>query len=115
MNSESLETADLEQEPLGNHLSNHSEEHDCHNENVSENEETLPEETTYCLQSKWLKIKHLQHISRALGLTRDASAAQTRKLIERKLTEMDRQPSDVQFIIQGTDGDGNIFLVDETE
>ena len=27
---------------------------------------------------------------------------------------MDRQPSDVQVIIQGTNGDGNIYLVDET-
>ena len=27
---------------------------------------------------------------------------------------MDRQPSDVQVITQGTNGDGNIFLVDET-
>ena len=47
-------------------------------------------------------------------MARDAPASQTRKLIGGKLVEMDRQSSDVQVIIQGTNGDGNIYLVDET-
>ena len=117
MNShaESVETADREEDPPGDHLPDHSEEHNSHNENdVSGNEETLPEGTTYSLHSKRLRIKQLQRIAGALGLARDTPASQTRKLIEGKLVEMDRQPSDVQVIIQGTNRDGNIYLVDET-
>ena len=95
-------------------LSNHSEGHDSHDEVVPDSEELLPEGTTYSLHSKKLKTKQLQRIAGALGLARDVPAAQTRKLIEGKLVEMDRQPSNVQVIIQGTDGDGNMYLVDET-
>ena len=96
------------------HLSSHSEERDSRDENASGNEETLPEGTTYSLYSKRLRSKHLQRIAGSLSLATDASAAQTRKLIEGKLVEMGRQPSDVQVITQGNNGDGNIFLVDET-
>ena len=75
MNShpESIETTDREEDPPGDHLSNHSEEHDSHNENdVSGNDETLPEGTTYSLHSKRLRIKQLQRIAGALGLARRA-------------------------------------------
>ena len=96
------------------HVSSHSEERDSRDENASGNEETLPEGTTYSLYSKRLRSKHLQRIAGSLSLATDASAAQTRKLIEGKLVEMGRQPSDVQVITQGNNGDGNIFLVDET-
>ena len=107
--AESVKTVDREQDPPGDHLSNHSEEDNSHNENVSDNEETLPEGTAYTLHSKWLRIKHLQHIAGALGLVRDVPASQTRKLIEGELIEMERQPSNVQVIIQGTNADGNTY------
>ena len=65
----SVETADREEDPPGDHLSNHSEEHDSHNESdVSGNDETLPEGTTYSLHSKRLRTKQLQRITGALGL-----------------------------------------------
>ena len=41
-------------------------------------------------------------------------AAQTWKLIEVKLVEMECRPSDVQIIVQGTHLDGNMFMVDES-
>lgn len=100
-------------EELGEHLSNHSEQ-ESHDESVSDGEETIPKGTPYPLYSKRLRIKCLRRIAGALGLATDASAAQTRKLIEEKLVEMDRQPTDVQVIVQGTNDDGNIFLVDES-
>ena len=88
MNShaESVETTDREEDLPGDHLSNHSEEQDSHNENdVSGNEETLPKGITYSLHSKRLRIKQLQRIAGALGLARDEPASQTRKFIEGSL------------------------------
>ena len=113
MNSqvEPVEIAGADEE-LGEHSSNHSEQ-ESHDENMSDEEEIPPKGTPYSLYSKRLRIKYLQQIAGALGLATDASAAQTRKLIEGKLAEMERQPTDVQVIIQGTNGDDNIFLVDE--
>ena len=46
-------------------------------------------------------------------MTTGASVAQTKKLIEGKLIDMEHQPSDVQVIVQGTNGD-NLYLVDES-
>ena len=97
---------------LTEQLSDHSRE--SHNESTSEDEGSLPQGTPYSLYSKRLRSKCIQRVAGALGLATGASAAQTRKLIEEKLIEMDRQPSEVQIIVQGTNGDGKIYLVDES-
>ena len=97
---------------LTEQLSDHSRE--SHNESTSEDEGSLPQGTPYSLYSKRLRSKCIQRIAGALGLATGASAAQTRKLIEEKLIEMGRQPSEVQIIVQGTNGDGKIYLVDES-
>ena len=107
------QTTAIEQEP-GDRSSNHPDERGSNNESASEGEEILPEGTTYSLYSKQLRTRYLQRMAGALGLAEDVSATQTRKLLEEKLRGMECEPSNVQVIVQGTNDDGNIFLVDET-
>ena len=109
-----VEPVEIANEDQGEHSSHHSEQ-DSRDESESDDAETLPKGTPYSLYSKRLRLKYLQQIAGALDLAKDASATQTRKLIEGKLLDMDRQPTDVQVIVQGTSGDDNIFLVDEGE
>lgn len=51
------------------------------------------------------KKTQLRHIT-ALGLAGNASAEDTRTMIEDKLREMDREPVDVQVVVQDTQRDG---------
>jgi len=80
-------------------------EHESGHDSLSEPEDCMSKGTSYSLHSKRLEVKCLQRMSEAIGLATDAPATQTRKLIEMKLVEMDRLPSDVQVIVQGTDLD----------
>ena len=50
------------------------------------------------LNSKWLQ---LQQIASALQLPTSGTAAVTRQLVEGRLTEMDREPRNVQVVVQG--------------
>ena len=99
---------------MGDRSSNHSGEHESHDESLSQGEEILPKGTLYSLHSKQLRIKCLQRIAGALGLVTNAPAPQTRKLIEANLVDMECRPLDVQVIVQGTHLDGNMVLVDES-
>ena len=49
--------------------------------------------------------------SAMLGLVESASAEDTRTMIERKLREMSKDPTDIHVIVQGT-GDGTFYLVE---
>jgi len=73
--------------------------------------EGIPTGTAYHLNSKRLKTFHLRRIAATLGVVESASAEDTRTIIEGKLCEMGKDPTDVQVIIQGT-GDGTFYLVD---
>ena len=114
MASPTQTTAIEQEQELGDRSSNHPDERGSNDESASEGEETLPEGTTYSIYLKRLRTRYLQRIAGALGLAEDVSAIQTRKLLEEKLREMEREPCNVQVIVQGTNDDGNIFLVDET-
>ena len=81
-------------------------------ETLENTETTVPEGTTYHLNSKRLKTRQLKRIAAALGITESASAEDTRTIIEGKLREMDTDPSEVQVIIQEGDKDnGTLFLM----
>ena len=80
-------------------LSDHPEHAKSNNESSSDGMEGLLQGTAYSLHSKRLKSKNIQRIAGALGLSTGASAAQTRKLIEKKLKETGCQPSQVQVIV----------------
>ena len=79
-------------EDLGEHLSNHSEQ-GSNNKGMSDDEETIPKGTSYPLYSKRLRIKCLRQIAGAMGVAIDVSAAQTRMSLEKKLVEMNWQPT----------------------
>ena len=65
---------------------------------VTDNE--LPEGTAYHMNSRRLKTRQLRQIATALGATTEsASAEDTRIIIEGKLWERDKNPSEVQVII----------------
>jgi len=73
----------------------------------------IPTGTTYHLNSKRLKTRQLRRIATALGLAGNASAEDTRRMIEGKLRELDREPVDVQVIVPDADGDGMLYLIDD--
>ena len=74
-----------------------------------------PEGTTYHINSRRLKTRQIRRIVAALGVTvGSASAEDTRTIVEGKLREMDKNPTEVQVIVQGSDDDnGTLFLIND--
>ena len=66
----------------------------------SPDEFTLPEGTTYHLNSKKLRVKQLRRIAEALNLPSTTSVEDMRRMIEGKLQELDREPTTMQVIVQ---------------
>lgn len=65
------------------------------------NEHEWPEGTAYHINSRRVKMWQLRWIAAALGVTAEsASTEDTRIIIEVKLREMDKDPPEVQVIIQ---------------
>ena len=64
---EMVEKTDIGQ-MMGDHVSNHSGEHESHNKSLSEGEEILPKGIPYSLHLKRLRIKCHQEITGTLGL-----------------------------------------------
>ena len=79
------------------------------------NEDTeLPTGDVYALNSRRLNATHLQCIAESLSLPKGGSMVTTRQLIEGKLIELNRDPSNVQVISQGKDQSVHkLFLVDD--
>ena len=75
--------------------------------------EGVPKGPVYSLNSKRLTALHLQRIADSLGLPTKGSAAVTRQLIEGKLMEMGKEPPNVQVVVQGTDENSVLFLINE--
>ena len=73
----------------------------------------VPKGPVYSLNSKRLTALHLQRIADSLGLPTKGSAAVTRQLIEGKLMEMGKEPPNVQVVVQGTDENSVLFLINE--
>jgi len=73
----------------------------------------VPEGPAYPLTSKRLKVRQLQQIAWNLQLPTSGTAAVTRQLVESKLTEMGREPRNVQVVIKGTGENDSMFLIDE--
>ena len=74
-----------------------------------------PEGTAYHINSRRLKTRQIRRIAAALGVTvGSASAEDTRTIVEGKLREMDKNPTEVQVIVQGSDDDsGTLFLIND--
>ena len=75
--------------------------------------EGVPKGPVYSLNSKRLTTLHLQWIADSLGLPTKGSAAVTRQLIEGKLMEMGKELPNVQVVVQGTDENSVLFLINE--
>ena len=73
------------------------------------------EGTAYHINSRRLKTRQIRRIAAALGVTvGSASAEDTRTIVEGKLREMDKNPTEVQVIVQGSDDDiGTLFLIND--
>ena len=65
-------------------------------------EQTWPEGRTLPLNSRRLDAWHLQQLAVLLELPRNASMDDTRQMIDGKLTEMGKQPQNVQVIVKET-------------
>ena len=63
----------------------------------------IPEGDFYALNSQRLNVTYLQCIANSLSLPMGGLMATTRQLIEGKLIELDREPSNVQIVLQGKD------------
>ena len=62
----------------------------------------VPKGCNYPLNSKCVKIVHLQLTATTLGLLTRGMAVMTRQMIEGKLLEMDWEPKNAQVITQAT-------------
>ena len=62
--------------------------------------EWIPQGQSYPLNSKRLRIVHLQRIAESMELPASGTAAVTRQLIEGKLMEMGKEPRNAQVVIQ---------------
>ena len=68
----------------------------------------------HCLSynSRRLKTRQLRRIAAALGVTvGGASAEDTRTIVEGKLREIDKNPTEVQVIVQGSDDDSQWYVI----
>ena len=78
------------------------------------NTEDLLDGTAYHLNSRRLKTRQLRRVAAAVGLTESASAEDTRTIIEGKLREMDKDPTEVQVVVRDLEGDdGTLFLIND--
>ena len=73
--------------------------------------EWIPQGQSYPLNSKRLRIVHLQRIAESMELPASGTAAVTRQLIEGKLMEMGKEPRNAQVVIQSENS--AIYLIDE--
>ena len=83
---------------------------------AEEDDNEVPLGQTYPLNSKRVKMTHLQRIAESLKLPTTGTAAVTRQLIEEKLLELGREPRNAQVVIQDTSENAHnaaIFLIDE--
>ncbi len=62
--------------------------------------DALPEGLVYPLNSKRLPSRHLHKLAEELGLPSKASADETLQMIEGALVDMNREPQNVQVIVQ---------------
>ena len=78
-------------------------------------ENEWPDGAAYHMNSRRLKTRQLRRIAAALGVTAEsASAEDTRTIIEGKLRERDKNPTEVQVIVQDSDDDGGtLFLIND--
>ena len=74
-----------------------------------------PEGTAYHINSRRLKTRQIRRIAAALGVTvGSASADDTRTIVEGKLREMDKNPTEAQVTVQCSDDDsGTLFLIND--
>ena len=75
----------------------------------------LPRGRLLPLNSKRITSTFIRVLAKGLGLPTEASAEDLRRMIEGKLTEEDREPRNVQVLIQDTEGGGatRLLLQDE--
>ena len=74
--------------------------------------EVLPRGRTLPLKSKRLTGSMVQQIAKSMGLPTSASLEDTRQILEGKIGEMEREPRNVQVVLQDVEGGMHITLQD---
>ncbi len=81
---------------------------------MASEEDDLPHGRVLPLNSRRLKAAHLRALAEQLDLPTSASADETRQLVEGKLEGLNKEPRNVQVIIQEVDdGSASLYLTDE--
>ncbi len=81
---------------------------------MASEEEDLPHGRVLSLNSRRLKAAHLRALAEQLDLPTSASTDETRQLVEGKLEGLNKEPRNVQVIIQEVDdGSTSLYLTDE--
>ena len=80
---------------------------------TSERRSQPPVTRTYPLNSRRLTARSITKIAEALGLPTSATLADTRQIIEGKLTEESHEPRNVEVVVTETEGETTIRLQDE--
>jgi len=78
----------------------------------SSEEQDLPKGAYHHLNSKKLNTKQHKRVAQAMDLAVNASAEDTHRMIEGKIREMDRNPLEVQVVVQDLVDKSVIHLVD---
>ena len=74
--------------------------------------EVLPRGRTLPLNSKRLTGPLVQQIAKSMGLPTSASLEDTRQMLEGKIGEMEREPRNMQVVLQDVEGGVHITLRD---
>lgn len=114
MNAESTVELVTEDPPTGQESEEDARSCASSPEHSEDEAEWAPKGQTYPLNSKRVKVGHLQRIAGSLGLPATGTAAVTRQLIEGKLIELDREPRNAQVVVEDTSENSSIFLIDES-
>ena len=80
---------------------------------TSERRSRPPVTRTYPLNSRRLTARSITKIAEALGLPTSATLADTRQIIEGKLTEESHEPRNVEVVVTETEGETTLRLQDE--
>ena len=72
--------------------------------------EVLPRGRTLLLNSKRLTGTMVQQIAKSMELPTSASLEDTRQMFEGKIGKMEREPRNVQVVLQDVEGDVHITL-----
>lgn len=75
-------------------------------------DEVLPEEATYSLNSKKIVVSQLRRLATMLELSSEGTSATLRQLIEGKMVELGHKPRNTQVIVASTDS--KLYLVDKS-